>query len=500
MTNLYLRIDLNVTHDQLMTSSMLYEQLAHKYRLAISSGTLRPGDRMPSVRDLAKQGGVSLSTAMAAMHHLESEGLLQARPRAGFFVSAISSPRLAPIEDPHMSRAPDPAQFVGIHTRVSQYIAAVQSNPVKVNLSVARCAPELYPVEALKKVALASLRTSPKQLVTNPPAKGLLEFRSVLAKRALGQGMTLLAKDILVTNGCIEALNLALRATTNPGDTVMVESPLFYGLLQILETLNLKALEIPTSPTTGISLDAVDLALQTDKSIKAVVVVPHLQNPLGSIMPNAHKERLLALCQAHQIALIEDDTYSALMDDEREAHDAPLAIKSWDKTGAVIHCASLHKVLAPGMRLGWMSAGRWQARVEMLKYSQSRNNDALQQYVAAQFIGSPAYDRHLRQLRAKLKIQRQLCVQAINLYFPDGTRVAEPDAGLAIWVRLPDGVSSQRVFEKSIKEQIFVAPGHMFSNSMRFDNYLRLNCGWPFTQEIDRAIATLGTIVRSLAV
>ena len=310
--------------------------------------------------------------------------------------------------------------------------------------------------------------------------------------------MTLLAEDILVTNGCIEALNLALRATTNPGDTVMVESPMFYGLLQILETLNLKALEIPTSPTTGISLDAVELALQTDKNIKAVVVVPHLQNPLGSIMPNAHKKNLLAFCEVHQIALIEDDTYTALMDDDREVHDASLAIKSWDKTGIVIHCASLHKVLAPGMRLGWMSAGRWQARVEMLKYSQSRNNDALQQYVAAQFIGSSAYDRHLRQLRAKLKIQRQLCVQAINRYFPDGTKVAAPDAGLAIWVKLPDGISSQEVFQKAIDEQIFVAPGHMFSNSMRFDSYLRLNCGWPFTAEIEKAFATLGAVVQAL--
>ena len=477
---------------------MLYQQLAQKYRLAISSGTLAPGDRMPSVRDLARQAGVSLSTAMQAMHQLESEGLLEARPRAGFFVSPIRLLRLAPIEDPQMNSAPDPAQFVGIHTRVSQYIAAVQNNPVKVNLSVARCAPELYPVEALKKAALASLRKSPKQLVTNPPAKGLLEFRSVLAKRALGQGMTLLAEDILVTNGCIEALNLALRATTNPGDTVMVESPMFYGLLQILETLNLKALEIPTSPTTGISLDAVELALQTDKNIKAVVVVPHLQNPLGSIMPNAHKKNLLAFCEVHQIALIEDDTYTALMDDDREVHDASLAIKSWDKTGIVIHCASLHKVLAPGMRLGWMSAGRWQARVEMLKYSQSRNNDALQQYVAAQFIGSSAYDRHLRQLRAKLKIQRQLCVQAINRYFPDGTKVAAPDAGLAIWVKLPDGISSQEVFQKAIDEQIFVAPGHMFSNSMRFDSYLRLNCGWPFTAEIEKAFATLGAVVQAL--
>lgn len=479
------------------TATLLYEQLAQKYRLAISCGTLCTGDRMPSIRELAQLNNVSLSTAMSALRQLEKEGLIEARPRAGYFVQSIRQPRLASMREPVMGKAFDDAQYVGIHDRVSQYVAALQNNPVKVNLSIARCAPELYPVEALKKIALSSLRKHPEQLVTNPPPIGFSEFRAILAKRALQQGMSLLPNQILVTNGCIEALNLALRATTNPGDTVIVESPTFYGLLQILEGLGLKALEIPTSPKTGISVNAVELALQTDENIKAVVVVPYLQNPLGSVMPNAHKKQLLALCESFGIALIEDDSYSALLDGQKLS-EPMLAIKSLDHSGSVIHCASLHKMLAPGMRLGWMSAGRWQSRVEMLKYSQSRNKDLLQQYVAAQFMGSAAYDRHLSFLRSKLKIQRKFYTQAINQYFPEGTEIAEPANGLAILIKLPDGVSSQEVFRMALTEQIFVAPGHMFSNSMRFDGYLRLNCGWPFSDQIEWAFSRLGIIVTSL--
>jgi DNA-binding transcriptional MocR family regulator len=196
--------------------------------------------------------------------------------------------------------------------------------------------------------------------------------------------MVLSADEITITHGCIEALNLALRAVTQPGDTVAVESPTFYGLLQILESLGLRALEIPTSATRGISVDALEMAIGAYDNIKAVVVVPHLQNPLGGILCDADKQRLVQLCEQQGIPLIEDDTYTALADSE-----APLqALKAWDRTGNVIHCASLHKILAPGMRLGWMVAGKWQARVAMLKYAQTRDNEEWSQITAAEFLSA----------------------------------------------------------------------------------------------------------------
>ena len=304
--------------------------------------------------------------------------------------------RLVLLDEPFRGLAIDPAQYVGIHARVSEFVARGRQFPVKVNFSSARSAPSLYPGEALKNAATRALRKYPDLLVRPAPPNGNAEFRNVLARRAMVSGMVLAPEELVVTQGCIEALNLALRAVTQPGDIVAVESPTFYGLLQVLEALGLRALEIPTSPQTGISLEALELAAQTHERITAIVVVPTLQNPLGSIMPDAHKARLVDFCARSEIALIEDDTYSALVND-----DAPVrALKSWDRNGNVIHCASLHKILAPGMRLGWMNAGRWHSRVEMLKYVQSRNNEELAQLVAAEFMGSSAYDRHLRQLRS----------------------------------------------------------------------------------------------------
>jgi DNA-binding transcriptional MocR family regulator len=476
----------------------LYQRLASHYRGAIHAGSLMPGDRMPSLRGLMRQHDISLSTAMQLSRHLESEGWLEARPRSGYFVRRPLRSTLAAVTEPRMDRAPDPAQYVGIHARVSDFVSRGRLHMVKTNLAVARCSPALYPGEALKQAAMRVLRKKPDILVSATSPRGNAEFRAVLAKRAMALGMTLSPNDVQITNGCMEALNLALRAVAQAGDTIAVESPSFYGLLQVLESLGLRALEIPTSPQTGISIDALELAIQTDDSIKAVVVVPHLQNPLGSIMPDAHKQRLVQLCQASAITLIEDDTYSELVNESKRG-DAPLrAMKSWDTTGNVIYCASLHKILAPGMRVGWMAAGRWQARVEMLKFTQSRSNEELSQLAAADYIASPAYDRHLRRLRATLQVQRQRTAETIASHFPAGTRLTVPDGGLSLWVEMPQQLSSKRVFDAALKEQILVSPGLMFSNSLRFDAFLRISCGWPVDTEVEQALRRLGQIVTGL--
>jgi DNA-binding transcriptional MocR family regulator len=367
---------------------------------------------------------------------------------------------------------------------------------VRVNFSSARSAPSLYPGEALKNAAMRALRQQPNLLVRVASYGGDATFRGVLAKRALASGMVLAPDEVLVTQGCIEALNLALRAVTQPGDIVAVESPTFYGLLQVLETLGLRALEIPTSPQTGISLEALQLAFDSYSDIKALVVVPHLQNPLGGIMPDEHKAQLVELCRQRDVALIEDDTYTGLLDDGLPKQ----ALKAWDKDGGVIHCASLHKILAPGMRLGWMSAGRWQQRVEMLKYAQSRYNDELAQVAAADVMSSGAYDRHLQRLRGKLRDQRQRTSAAIASHFPAGTRFSQPKGGLALWVELPKQISSQVVFDRALDVGILIAPGLMFSNSNRYDHFVRLNCGAPYTPEIDQALRELGNILHALVV
>ncbi len=472
-----------------MDTPKLYLQIAEHYRSAMQAGALPPGSRMPSVRTLMRVHQVSLSTALHACRNLEDDGWVQARPRAGYFVRPLAGARLPKANEPDPRRLPDPAHYVGIHKRVSHFVTSCERHPLTRDLASAYASADAYPVGLLNRATQRALRLDPSLLGTPPvAAKGHPALREVLARRALEAGMHLSPEDITITQGCVEALNISLRAVTWPGDVVAVESPTFYGLLQVLESLGLRALEIPTSPRTGMSLDALELALRTQPDIKAVVVVPNLQSPLSCVMPDLAKARLVDLCRAADVALIEDDSYSAL-------HEglAPLqAVKAWDRDDGVIHCASLRKIVAPGLRIGWVAGGRWHERIQMLKHTQSRANDALGQIAVAEVMGSPAYDRHLVRLRQRLGRQRRETAAAIASFFPPGTRLSVPDGSMLLWVELPQGISAQAVFERVLPLGIRFVPGSLFSNSSRFDHFLRISCGASFDQGTEDALRTIG--------
>ena len=473
----------------------LYQRIAQHYRGAIRSGLMPAGERMPSVRSLQRLHQVSLSTALQACRRLEDEGLLEARPRSGYFVRSQRRAAMQPASEPDLRRAPDPAQYVGIHDRVSDFVARSESRPAVADFGATYAAGSLYPAEALRAAALRALRRQPELLVQPAPAAGELALRTAIARRALDGGMQLTPDDITITHGCIEALNVALRAVAQPGDVIAVESPTYYGLLQVLESLGLRALEIPCSPHTGLSIEALELAFDTHPGIKAVVASPDHNNPLGCVMPDADKARLVALCERRQVPLIEDDTYGALGNS-----DAPLrALKAWDASGNVIRCVSLRKTIAPGLRLGWVNGGRWQARIHMLKFAQSRANEALPQLTMAEFMASSAYDRHLQRLRRQVKQQRERIAEVIDASFPAGTRLSVPAGGMLLWVEQPPGAQAHALFEAALLRGIRVVPGTLFSNTSRFERFVRFSCGHPVTREAEQAIRDLGAMATAQA-
>ncbi|WP_144638622.1 PLP-dependent aminotransferase family protein [Bordetella genomosp. 13] len=475
-----------------METELLYLRVAAHYRRAIDTGVLAPGDRLPSVRSLMQSHHVSLSTAVQACRRLEEEGLVEARPRSGYFVLRPRRPVLAPIAEPEVLRTPDPAQYVGIHDRVSAFIAKCESQGCGANFALAAPPAEFLPVEPLKQAMMRALRRSPEMLCSRVPPQGHPALRTVLARRALEFGVQTHADEVIVTHGCIEAINLALRAVAQPGDVIAVESPTYFGLLQVLESLGMRALEIPTRPQHGLSVDALELALQAYPEIRAVVTIPNHHNPLGCVMPDADKARLVALCEQRGVPLVEDDTYGALGD-----NGAPTALKAWDGTGNVIYCASMHKTLAPGMRLGWMLGGRWRHRIDMLKYAQTRPNEPLGQVAAADVMSSKSFDRHLARLRSRLRAQREEMADAIARYFPPGTRLNTPTGGMLLWVELPAGTSGAAVFERALRDGVRVAPGAIFSNSDRYDHFLRVSFGEACTPATIRALRLLADAVEA---
>lgn len=392
-------------------SPHLYEELARRLGEAIAAGSLRAGDRMPSVRALSVQHEVSIATAIQAYRWLENRRLIEARPKSGYYVLARSR-RFA---EPAASSPPAGARFVGVNAVVMEYLACSEQ-PGVAPLGCATPAESLYPGEKLQRLAAAIGRRDPELAARYVTSPGHPRLRAAIARRGVEFGCALDPGDIVVTNGCTEALNLALRAVARPGDTIALESPTYFTLLQIIESLGMRALEIPTHPREGISLEALELATQTPGAVQAVLLVPNFANPMGSLMPDDKKERLVRMLASRNLPLIEDDIYGECY----FGRSRPFVAKAWDTTGNVLLCSSFTKCLAPGLRVGWIAAGRFRREVELLKFITSIATPELPQLAIAEFIANGGYDHHLRKLRAAFALQVQQVSEAVAEHFPAG--------------------------------------------------------------------------------
>lgn len=462
-----------------------YEKLAEDFAGLIAQGMLRAGERLPSLRRLAQERRISISTVVQAMRQLELRGLVEARPQSGFFVRA----RPQPLRAPGAQTAPDSPVPVELNQRLIGVLEANQ-HPGVVPLGAALPAPSLLPVAALHRRYASVARRFP-QLLGGASHTGINDPQLVrqLVHRSLAWGGPLAPEEIVVTNSCTEALHLCLRATTKPGDTVAVESPGYYVMLQLLESLDLKALEIPTEPETGISIPALDLATR-DGKVAAVLLVPNASNPLGSVMPDANKKKLAQLMGVRKVPVIEDDIYGDLC----YATQRPWPIKAFDKAGNVMLCASFSKCLSPSLRCGFVAAGKYRAAVSAQKMLVSGGTNPITQRVLAETLEAGSYERHVRGLRRQLQGQVEQMIAAVTRYFPAGTRIARPLGSFVLWVELPEGTNTERLWRKAIAEKIAFVPGDLFSPSGLYRNCLRLNCGNPWSETIETAVKRLGEL------
>ena len=327
-----------------------------------------------------------------------------------------------------------------------------------------------------------------------PTGTGLPAFKTELQKYMAGFGLDVPASELLVTNGSTEALSMALRAVTQPGDAVMVESPVYFGLLQALENLGLKAVEIPSTALDGPNLDVLEYALEHHHGIRAMVAMPNFQNPLGCAMSDANKRRLLALVERHDLALIEDDVFGDLS----HAQERPQPIKAWDRHGRVIYYGSCSKTLAPAWRVGWCSGGRWHRRIESLKLSHSLVTPLFEQAVLAEFMRAGGLALHLRSLRERLAATVPLAVEAIRQHFPRGTQVVSPAGGWWLWIALPQGMDSVALLRLAAGHGSAFTTCGLFSAAGKFSNTRRSKTGRHWGRELDQGIRTRGGLAAQL--
>jgi DNA-binding transcriptional MocR family regulator len=466
-----------------------YERLAEHLTGLIDRGALRPGDRLPSVRELSRQQRVSVSTVVESYQLLENRGLVEVRPQSGHYVRR----RRPALPEPRPARRIAAPCRVGVAELVAQ-VYAVMHDPEVVPLGGAQLAADFLPTAKLNRMAANIAREAGGAGVLYPPPQGVLPLRRALARRAIDWGLAATPDDVIVTVGGMEALHLCLRAITRAGDAIAVETPTYYGLLQLLESLELEVIEIPSHHRTGIDLDALESTLRAGP-VKGCLVTPSFNNPLGSLMPDEHKERLVAMLARHDVPLIEDDVYGDL------AHDGsrPRPARAFDRKGLVMLCGSASKTIAPGYRIGWALPGRWRDKVERLKFAQTVATPAVPQMAVAEFLANGGYDHHVRQLRRRLAANVARFTDAVAEHFPPGTRVSRPQGGFVLWIELPGGASARDLHAAALERGIGLAPGPIFSPRGRFESFFRLSCGVPWSEVTDRAVRTLARLAGDLA-
>lgn len=465
-----------------------YEALAADIAASIERGVLKPGDRLPSVREASAHRRVSPATVFEAYYLLEARGLVRSRPRSGYYVAA--KPKVLP-PAPELASAPDgEARPVEISAMVFEILRSAMTRDV-VPLGSAFPSPLLFPLAKLGRV-LAGVATQMDPWTTvDDLTPGSLPLRRQVALRYLLDGVQVDPDGIIVTNGAMEALNLCLSATCAPGDAVVVESPCFYACLQALERHGLRAIEVATDPREGIDLDALEAAFVRQRP-KACWVMTSFQNPLGATMPADRKRALVELVTRHRVPLIEDDVYAELHFGARR----PVLAKAFDADGWVLHCSSFSKTLAPGWRVGWVAAGRFTGRVAQHKLTASLATSIPVQLALARYLERGSFDRHLRMLRTTLEGQRDAYTAAIAESFPAGTRVSRPDGGYMLWLELPPGVDALALHRQAMALGISLAPGPMFSASGGFRNCVRINAGHPLDARAKAAVKRVGMLAR----
>jgi DNA-binding transcriptional MocR family regulator len=466
----------------------LYQRIAEQIDAAIDTGALKSGDRLPSVRQLSEQHRVSMATAVAAYRVLEDRLRIEARPKSGYYVTAPLPQRPAPSFDATLPPA-EPLED-RLDALVREFIEVVDDASAAPSFC-ARPARRLVPEARLQHLMATINRRHPEYL-THYHIAGSAALKHEIARRAVAYGAQIRDSEIVITSGGMESATLALLACTEPGDTVAVESPAYFLLLQMIANLGRKAIEIPTHPSEGMSIEALDLATQRPGAVKAVALLPNFSNPLGCLMPEANKRRLAALAAERDFTVIENDIYG---DAAHGAHRPPV-LQGFDHAGRVILCSAFTKILAPGLRVGWIAPGpRWFSRVQLLKLRTSMAVQMQPQEAIAAFMHDGGYDHHLRRLRASLRDQVRQMADAVARWFPSGCAFSLPQGGFLLWVELPRQVDSIAVFQAAKAARVGAAPGAVFSATRRYDHCIRLQCGDPWSSAIEAGVRTLGTII-----
>lgn len=478
-----------MVHSKFNGNDHLYMQVAEGLEKMIAEEVLLIGDKLPSVRVLSEENGISMGTAFQAYYHLEAKGLIESRPKSGYYVR-FNHKRFPAL--PKMIPTDSLLHEVSVKDMITSIYSDISSGDV-INFALAVPDISILPAAKINKSVMYALRNSKDHCLGYEQTQGNFELRKQIAKLSFNWGGKIKPDEVVVTSGCLEAITVCLKAVTKYGDTVAVECPTYFGIFQAIENMGLKVVEISSDPITGPDLDSLERAIKKFP-IKACVFIPNYNNPMGSCMPDDQKKKLVGIITKNNIPLIEDDIYGELY----FGKDRPRTCKYFDTKGLVMHCSSLSKSLTPGYRIGWALPGKFIDEVKQMKRIHNISCPTITQAAIAHFLQHGRYEYHLKNLRKALYTQGLRYMQAVIDHFPEDTKVSRPKGGFILWVELNKKVDTFKLRTEAMKHKISIVPGRIFSVSANYSNCIRLSFGKPFNEDAEYGLMVLGKLIKKM--
>lgn len=454
------------------------EQLSLRLRQMIENGVWQAHEKLPSIREQTQLSGLSLITVLNAYQTLEAQGLVYAKNKSGFYVAPQHDEQLQPTNSNEVSLKKN----VQINSAVFHFLKSIQSDEILPFGSAFPNSELLYNQKFMQLLAQhAKRKSSYLNSASMPP--GNLSLRKLIAQRYILQGMSCSPDDIVITSGALEALNLSLQALTKAGDYILLQQSVFYGAWQAAERLGLHVITIPEHPKHGFDLAAFEQALK-QYPIKVCWLMLNVQNPIGFTVSDSIKQRIAELLHEYQVYLIEDDVYAELHYD----HHKPLPMSYFDPYQRVLHCSSFSKTLGMGTRIGWVHTGQFSDAIQHLQLMSTLSASALIQNALVDYLSHHHYEKHLRRLRKQLEKSKKAYWQFLKQNLPKDCDTFYYPSGYFLWIQLPKHCDSFKIYETLLESHIGIAPSLLFMPENSSQNFLRLNCSYALSDEIEQAL------------
>lgn len=454
----------------------------------IKSGVFTSGDRLPSVREIKEKYQLSITSVQNGYDYLVMKGWVENRPRSGFFVTIKTNENI-PEDLPKLSPTVRNSEF----DKKVKHTSKSGKSFEQISFNTTAPTDLLIPQKLILRKMQEVIRKKGSSILRYYPVNGSEILRNQIALRVSKLGYKINAEQLIITDGALQALYIALASVAQSGDVIAVESPCVFSVLEVISNLKLKIIEVPVHYKTGFDIDLLKDIL-TENNIRAVVVTPNFHNPTGILMSDEAKKELAMIGQNNEIPIIENDIYGDIyFEGER-----PSTICNFDTEGWVMTYSSFSKTLAPGIRLGWLNAGRFFEQAERIKFSLGRSVAPIFQELMIQLLNENSYDRYLRFFRKQLEIQCVELLNALRLYFPKECYFHRPQGGYSIWGRLPKDINMPDFYKFCENQKIAFTPGDTFSYTDAYSHHFRIIFADRITPESILRLKIIGEKVQSI--